>query len=509
MSHRLLRPSFLAVSSLVLVAGGLAAAGCGSDAKDPEMTGEMLEPEGENPGNGNGGSGASSSPGNNVAPGNNGGSTGTSTEGQGGSAPIDNDPTNPPAGNNGGTSDTGEPPVDPPVGAAPNCNPADGAVPNLTLELVADGLNQPLYVTGVRSDDSRLFVVEKAGAVRVVLDGELQQAPFINISGQVQNQGERGLLGLAFHPNYQTNGLFYLHWSSNQAATAGDGIVAEFSRDANDPNVGSPGSQRNLIVFDDPEGNHNGGDLQFGPDGFLYIGMGDGGGANDQHGAVGNGQNLNTLFGKMLRIDPTGRANGAYTVPPGNFAQATGQQALPEIWASGLRNPWRFSFDACTGDLYIADVGQNTLEEVNYVAAAADTRTIAAGLNFGWRIMEGGICRPNEANCNAQTQAGLVLPVDTYPRDVGTSITGGFVYRGADVPGLRGHYIYADYNSARFFRFRMNSGALTERVEITNQMRPAGGGNLDNIASFGTDNAGEMYVAAFTPGAVYRVAPAQ
>lgn len=507
MSHRFLCTTSLAVSSLVLIGAGLMAAGCGAEDKDPSSTGEMLNPGGSNEGNGTSGTGgASSQPGNPVAPGNNGGGQSTN-EGQGGSVPVGN--TDPPPGNNGGTGNPGEPPVNPPVGAAPNCNPADGTVPDLTLELVADGLNQPLYVTGVRGDDSRLFVVEKAGAVRVIVNGELQQAPFINISGQVQNQGERGLLGLAFHPDYQTNGLFYLHWSSNQGATAGDGIVAEFSRDANDPNVGNPGSQRNLIVFDDPEGNHNGGDLQFGPDGLLYIGMGDGGGANDQHGAVGNGQNLSTLFGKMLRIDPTGRANGAYTVPPGNFAEATGQQALPEIWASGLRNPWRFSFDACTGDLYIADVGQNTLEEVDFVAAAADTRTIAAGLNFGWRIMEGGICRPNEANCNAQTQNGLVLPVDTYPRDVGTSITGGYVYRGASVPGLRGYYIYADYNSARFFRFRMNNGALTERLEITNQMRPAGGGNIDNIASFGTDNAGEMYVATFTPGAVYRVAAAQ
>jgi glucose/arabinose dehydrogenase len=257
------------------------------------------------------------------------------------------------------------------------------------------------------------------------------------------------------------------------------------------------------------EANHNGGQLAFGPDKFLYFGLGDGGGANDQHGAAGNGQALNTLNAKILRIDPLGRAvNNAYSIPAGNFVAPMGQQARAEIWAYGLRNPWRFSFDACNGDLYIGDVGQNTLEEIDYLPATAE-RTIAAGSNFGWRLMEGPNCRPGDANCNQQTpaQMGLKLPVDSYARAIGQSVTGGYVYRGSAIPALRGTYIYADYASARFFSFRMENGAMTARTEITNQMRPASGA-IDNIASFGTDNAGEMYVAAFTPGAVYRVAAA-
>ena len=171
-----------------------------------------------------------------------------------------------------------------------------------------------------------------------------------------------------------------------------------------------------------------------------------------------------------------------------------------------MRNPWRFSFDACNGDLYIGDVGQDTLEEIDFLPAAADTRTIASGTNFGWRLMEGPNCRPGDTTCNAQTQAqmALKLPVDSYPRTVGTSVTGGYVYRGSDVPGLRGTYIYADYSSARFFRFRIQDGQIADRTEITAQLRPATG-NIGGIASFGTDNAGEMYIAAFTPGAVYRV----
>lgn len=493
MSHRFLSTKSLAVSSLVLIAGGLVAAGCGSEDKDPPSTDdEMLNPGGNNEGNGNGGTGgASSQPGNPVAPGNNGGSQ-SSNEGQGGSVPVD--PNNPPM-TNGGSGNTGEPPVNPPVGAAPNCNPAEGNVPDLTLELVADGLNQPLYVTGVPGDDSRLFVVEKAGAVRVIVNGELQQAPFMNISGQVMNQGERGLLGLAFHPNYAENGLFYLHWSSNQGATSGDGIVAEFSRDANNANAGNPGSQRNLIVFDDPEGNHNGGDLQFGPDGFLYIGMGDGGGANDQHGAVGNGQNLNTLFGKMLRIDPTGRANGAYTIPPANFAEATGQQALPEIWASGLRNPWRFSFDACTGDIYVGDVGEAQREEVDF-----EPRN-TPGRDYGWRSLEGTLCFTDAGTCDPR---GLTPPVVEHEHSEGScSVIGGYVYRGERIAGLRGTYLYTDFCTGNFETLRIVNGQAVDRREITFDINP---GNVTTFTSFGVDNSGELYVVTYV-GTVYRIDP--
>lgn len=508
-----LRPRFVIGLSLALAGSGLAAAACSSESNettsdeqlspDPNAEGtggSNAMPEDMNPGDGDP-TGAA-------------GTGGTTNEGQGGNVPIDEgDPD--PASTAGAAGTTGmqEPPA--PTGLAPNCNPPEGDVPNLTLELVADGLDDPLYVTGAPGDDSRLFVVEKGGAVRVLLNGELQQTPFINLSNQLDNGAERGLLGLAFHPEYATNGLFYAHFSSN----GGDGlppdrdtVIAEFRVDANDRSVADASSRRILLTVDQPAGNHNGGALMFGPDALLYLGLGDGGNGNDQFGQIGNGQNLNTLLGKILRIDPLGRSiNDSYDIPVGNMVDQ-GEQALPEIWAYGLRNPWRFSFDACNGDLYIGDVGQDDREEIDFLAANEE-RSITAGANFGWRIMEGEICRPGGAGtneCTDQSQVGLILPVDTYETGaVGNSITGGYVYRGSNVPGLRGTYIYGDYTSARFFRFRIQNGQLTDRVEITDQMRPAGGGNIDNIASFGTDNAGEMYVAAFVPGAVYRVAAAQ
>lgn len=513
MSQRSLRTTSLIGLSSILIAGGLVAAACGSD-RSPNTGDGQLTPD---PSNGEPGTGGTSSdPG---APDPMNGSAGTSNdvdmsgnEGQGGSVPIDDGNPEQPGGPGAGGSGSMEPPPGP-TGLAPNCNPPEGNVPPLTLELVANGLTQPLYVTSAPGDDSRLFIVEKGGTVRVLVNGELQQTPFITVAVPTGPQAfERGLLGMAFHPNYAANGLFYLHYSSNGGAglpANGDTVIAEY-RVSDDRSIADAASRRVVLTVSQPAANHNGGEITFSADGMLYIGLGDGGGGGDQFGTIGNGQNLNTRLGKILRIDPLGRDVGnAFSVPPGNLPEVTGQQALPEIWAYGLRNPWRFSFDACTGDLYIGDVGQDDVEEIDFSPASTETRLVSAGANFGWRIMEGSICRPGEANCNAQTQAGLTLPIDTYLHEVGTSVTGGYVYRGSNVPGLRGHYIYADYNSARFFRFRVQNGQLAERTEITNEMRPAGGGNIDNIASFGTDNAGEMYVAAFTPGAVYRVAAAE
>jgi glucose/arabinose dehydrogenase len=425
--------------------------------------------------------------------------------------PIDQQPKpEPPAAGGAG----GAPPEPPPAGAlAPNCEAPEGDVPNLAVELVAGGISEPIHLKGVTGDDSRLMILEKRGAVRVVADGVLQEAPFLDFSGQVANQNERGALGLAFHPNYATNGLFYVHFSSNGQAEGlpglGDTVVAEFQVDPNDRSVANPASRRIVLTIDQPEANHNGGEITFGPDGMLYMGFGDGGGQNDQHGTIGNSQALNTLLGKILRIDPLGRdVNGTYSIPAGNLVE-TNAQALPEIWALGVRNPWRFSFDTCSGDLYIGDVGQFALEEVDYVAAAPETRTIVAGLNFGWRIMEGTICGPQPAECTPQTQANLVLPVDEYDRDVGQSVTGGYVYRGSRVPGLRGTYIYADFQTPRVFRFRVENGQAVDRVEVTDQLVNAEGDIVDQITSFGTDNAGEVYVTSFADSAVYRIVQAQ
>jgi len=228
----------------------------------------------------------------------------------------------------------------------------------------------------------------------------------------------------------------------------------------------------------------------------LYLGVGDGGGANDQHGAAGNGQNLGTLLGKMLRLDVDGRGAGpnqAYAIPAGNLS---GNGALPEIWSYGLRNPWRYSFDACTGDMYIADVGQNEIEEIDFEPAQN------GGRNYGWRLMEGDECFNPSSGCDAATQK-LILPVATYNHDTGVSITGGYVYRGHAIAGLRGAYLYADYDSARFFALRMRDGApALQQTDITNNINP--GADVPGIASFGQDEAGELYVISFE-GTIYRI----
>jgi glucose/arabinose dehydrogenase len=512
MSQRFRLVKWHVAFSSVLAAAGVIAAGCGSD--EPSTSEGQLTGTGgastASAGAGTGGTGAGVG-GSNVTLG---GAAGVATAGAGqqpgevqqpGEIPIDQTQ----GGSGGATPPEQEPPA---TGLAPNCAPPEGPVPSVALELVAGGLTQPLYVSGVPGDDTRLMILQKNGLVRVVVDGVLQEAPFLDLTGQADDGFESGGLGLAFHPDYATNGLFYVHYTSDGSdglPPARDTVVAEFQVDANDRSLANVASRRIVLTIDQPNDNHNGGEITFGPDRMLYLGFGDGGLGDDTgpgHAPIGNGQTLTTLLGKILRIDPLGRGvNDAYGIPPANLAEVTGQQASPEIWAYGMRNPWRFSFDACNGDLYIGDVGQNALEEVDYVAAAAETRTIAAGLNFGWRIMEGNVCGPVAAECTDQTRANLVLPVDVYGRTVGQSVTGGYVYRGSRVPGLRGHYIYADYQTKHIFRFRIQDGQVADRVEITDQIVAPGGGDVENIASFGTDNAGEVYIAAFEPGAVYRI----
>lgn len=407
------------------------------------------------------------------------------------------------SGSEGGAG--GAPSENPGVGLAPNCNPPDGTLPALQLTPVVSGLQNPLFVAAAPGDDTRLFVVDQVGRVNIVRDGALVAEPFIDISGRVQNQGERGLLGLAFHPNFQENRLFYLHYSANAqaggGAPAGAGIVAEFSVPEGTPDQADPASERRLIVQPDNESNHNGGMLEFGPDGLLYIAFGDGGGANDNHPPIGNGQNLGTFFGKILRIDVNGRGAGTeqgYAIPEGNMI---GDGVLPEIWSYGWRNPWRFAFDRCgDGDMYIADVGQNALEEVDFEPAGSPS-----GLNYGWRLMEGDACFNPQQNCNPNND--LVLPITTYGRQVGTSITGGYVYRGSAIPALRGAYLYADYVSARFFSLRVENGAAVDVQDITDDLNPGGG--IGGISSFGVDNAGEIYVLSQGEDTLYRIDPEQ
>ena len=262
-------------------------------------------------------------------------------------------------------------------------------------------------------------MVEKGGRIRIISGGNLRAEPFLDISSLVLSRGsEQGLFAIAFHPDYRTNGIFFVHYSDQ----VGDTVIARY-RVSSDPNRADPASGTKILGVDQPASNHNGGQIAFGPDGYLYIGLGDGGGAGDPQG---NGQNRASLLGKILRLDVD--RGEPYAIPSDNPFRTTAG-ARPEIWALGLRNPWRFSFDRTTGDLFIADVGQGVVEEVDFQPA-----TSKGGENYGWNSMEGSRCYKPATGCNRN---GLVLPVAEYDHDLGCSITGGFRYRGQTVPSLR------------------------------------------------------------------------
>jgi len=398
--------------------------------------------------------------------------------------------------------DAGSPPPEPPP-LDPRCQtPSDTEIPPLRWTQIASDLTQPIYVTAAPGDDTRLFVIEKPGRIRVIRDGNLLDEPFLDLGDRVRtNVEEMGLLGLAFHPRYAENGRFYLTYptdperGTNPAHTE---VLAEFQAlDAEHADA----NERRVLTVAKPQGNHNGGNLQFRADGYLYYGVGDGGGFQDDHGSTGNGQARDTLLGKMLRIDVDGRGagpDGAYAIPSGNFSERD-PSALPEIWSIGLRNPWRFSFDPCNGDLYIGDVGEETREEVDFVPGSERT-----GRNFGWRLMEAETCFNPDTGCDAATE-GLTLPLASYGRTIGQCIIGGYVYRGNAIPALRGAYLYGDYESAVFYALRAPGGALAaEPTDITANVNP--GKAIDQITSFGQDNAGEVYLTTFT-GQVFRLEP--
>ncbi|MCC6904720.1 MAG: PQQ-dependent sugar dehydrogenase, partial [Anaerolineae bacterium] len=307
--------------------------------------------------------------------------------------------------------------------------------------------------------------------------GVLQPEPFLDIRDRVSDDStETGLLGLAFHPDYEENGLFYVNY------TTGDRThISRFSVSATNPDMADPAAEQVLISVRQPAPNHNGGQLAFGPDGYLYIGLGDGGAAGD---LFGNGQNIETLLGAILRIDVN--AGDPYAVPADNpFVQMP--SARPELWAIGLRNPWRFSFDRLTGDLYIADVGQNRLEEVNVQPAASP-----GGENYGWPIMEAMSCFDTET-CVTD---GLTLPVLEYSHDEGCSITGGYVYRGAARPDLAGVYFYGDFCYGTVWGARPGPGERWESAELA---------SVGNLSSFGEDESGELYATDLGSGTLYRL----
>ncbi len=359
--------------------------------------------------------------------------------------------------------------------------PPIGTVP-VGLQEIASGLNFPLYLTSPPGDTDRLFIVERAGAIRIVKAGVLLPTPFLNLVGLVSTESERGLLGLAFDPGYAANGHFVIHYTD----LAGNTRVSRF-RVSGDPDVADPASEELLLAAEQPFDNHNGGQIEFGPDGFLYIGLGDGGGSGDPDG---RGQALTDLLGSILRIDASGDV--ASIVPPDNPFVAT-PGARPEIWSFGLRNPWRFSFDPATGDLYIADVGQNEWEEVD-ISFAADGG--GKGANYGWSRMEGRHCFQADS-CD---QSGLVLPLFEYDHTSGCSISGGYVYRGAAIPALQGHYFYSDFCSAWVRSFRINDRQVTEEADWPT-LQPGG-----SVPSFGRDAVGELYVLS-TEGRVFKIVP--
>jgi glucose/arabinose dehydrogenase len=319
----------------------------------------------------------------------------------------------------------------------------------------------------------------------VVREGTLVGRAFLDLSARVSTSGgEQGLLGLAFHPAYAQNGRFYVNYTDR----AGDTRISEF-RVTSDPELADAGSERQLLFVDQPFPNHNGGGLAFGNDGRLYMGLGDGGSGGDPRG---NGQSLATPLGKMLRVDVD--SGNPYGVPPDNpFVSRTG--AFGPIWAYGLRNPWRFAFDRATGDLYIGDVGQGAVEEIDYAPSGR------GGQNYGWNIMEGDQCYSPGSDCN---RTGLTLPVVTYTHSAGCAVTGGVVYQGCRMPGYRGTYFYGDFCSAFVRSFRIQNGAVTEQRDWTASL----GRGIGAISSFGSDLEGEAYILDHPGGHVYKVVPA-
>jgi glucose/arabinose dehydrogenase len=359
-----------------------------------------------------------------------------------------------------------------------------------TFEIVqvANGFSAPLDIQQPDDLSGRLFVVEQGGHIKIIQsNGTPAATPFLDVAGRAgfTSGGETGLLGLAFHPNYKNNRRFFVNYTRYNA-TQLQTVIAEFTASSTNANFADPATENILFTVNQPAANHNGGGLAFGKDGFLYIGLGDGGGSGDPSG---NGQNTTTLLGKMLRIDvDSTHAPGLnYAIPPGNPFATSGGRA--EIWLFGLRNPFRFSFDSVTGDLWIGDVGQNNFEEVDHLTSAQ------GGANLGWNIMEGTHCFFPATGCST---AGLTLPVFDYDHSQGDdTVIGGHIYRGSKMPSLVGAYIFGDFISGRMWTLTRSGSTFTR----TSLFTVAAG----DIAAIGQDQLGELYVARYSTGAVSRI----
>jgi glucose/arabinose dehydrogenase len=347
--------------------------------------------------------------------------------------------------------------------------PLLAADPILRLETLIIGLSSPVFVTHAGDGSGRLFIVEQEGRIRIFKSGQLLPTPFLDISPQVDFEGEKGFLGLALHPNFAGNGRFFVNYVRSIGGPLRT-VIAEFRVSRNNPDIADP-AESVLLEFNQPFSNHNGGMIAFGPDGYLYIGTGDGGSGGDP---LNNGQRTDTLLGKILRIDVDGAA--PYAVPPDNpFVGRTGTRE--EIWAYGLRNPWRFSFDRLTGRLFAGDVGQDTVEEIDIIVRNG---------NYGWRIMEGNNCFSPPAGCN---RAGLIRPIADLNREEANSVTGGYVYRGAQVTSLKGAYIFADFVTGRIWSLVEMAAETWKRTELLRS------GLF--VSSFGEDEQGELYLVDY------------
>ncbi|MCC6667099.1 MAG: PQQ-dependent sugar dehydrogenase [Polyangiaceae bacterium] len=453
---------FVAVSAITLAAF----VACGSDGDGGGSSGTGGSATGGK--GGTGGSGGSTSGGGTAGSGGGTAGSGGATGGTGGATGGTGGATGGTGGATGGTGGTG--------GATGGTGGATGGTggtggstcgntpPALKLTNVGTSIGgSAVFMTSPPGDTARLFVVRQSGVIRIIKSGTLVTTPFLDITSSVSSGGERGLLGLAFHPQYATNGRFFVYYTQSASPT-GDIVIAEYKVSTGNPDVAATAQVQKLVqIGHSVNGNHNGGMLAFGPDGYLYAGIGDGGGGGDPFKA---GQDLSTNLGKILRLNPD---NPTQSVP-GN------QQGL--IWDWGLRNPWRFSFDRTAGDLYIADVGQNAWEEIDFEPKGSGKK------NYGWSIMEGNHCY-GSGTCN---QTGLVKPVHEYSHSAGCSITGGYVYRGNAIPCLKGWYLYGDYCTGTMWGLRVVGGVAQNNTALNITQ--------GNLSSFGEDQNGELYVTS-------------
>jgi len=338
-----------------------------------------------------------------------------------------------------------------------------------TWRMVVDGLESPVDLANAADGSGRLFILEQSGAIKIFDQESLLPTPFLDIRGRVGSESsEQGLLGLAFHPQYPLNGYFFVNYTNR----GGDTVIARYQVSGTDKNIAKPESEKIILTISQPFANHNGGMLAFGPDGYLYVATGDGGSGGDPQG---NGQSLDTLLGKIMRLDID--QEDSYTIPADNpFADSNS----PEIWAYGLRNPWRFTFDSLTGDMYIGDVGQNQWEEIDFLPAGSP-----GGSNFGWNFLEG----THQFNGTPPNIFALVPPIVEYDHEFGCSVTGGVVYRGSQLPGFNGVYLYGDFCSGNVWGTLQNAGGDWESALLFK--------NMGRISSFGEDGTGEVYLVDY------------